>query len=124
MAQAAGALLALQVLHGLAPAQEGQEEAGIGLVLGLLGLAAAGLALTAALRRWDRAPDLLALTGAGIALGFVAYHGTPWASSVTNPYWGDGAATGLQWLTVLAVLVGCGVAVRLGLGRARRDAVA
>ena len=119
LARAAAALLVLQFLHGLAPSEPGQEESGAGLVLGLLGLVASGVALTAVLRGWERAPEVVALVGGAIAAGFVAYHATPWATSVTNPYWGDGSATGLQWLTVVAVLAACGAAVALGLNAAR-----
>lgn len=109
---AGGALLATQVVHGLAPASEGQEENAVGLVLGLLGVVATGVAIGAAVKRRPQAPGLLTLVSIAVGVGFVAYHGLPFDTAVTNPYWGDGTATGAQWATVVIVLLAAAVCVR------------
>jgi hypothetical protein len=98
------ALLVAQVLHGLAPADAEAEENAVGLVLGVLGLLATIVLVVSAVRRSPRAQTLLLLVPGSITVGFLAYHGLPFASSVTNPYWGDGSATGLQWATVVVVV--------------------
>lgn len=103
---AAWALAATQVAHGLTPADtesEGYVGAVVGLVLLVLSLAAIyGLRQG---RPW--APRLLLGTGAAVAIGFVAYHATPWRSPVTNPYFGEPVGAP-AWISV-AVTVAAAV---------------
>ena len=95
---AAWALAVTQVVHGLTPADtesEGYVGAVVGLVLLVLSLASIhGLRQG---RPW--ALGVLGPTAAAVAIGFVAYHATPWHSPVTNPYFGEpvGAAA---WISV------------------------
>ena len=92
------ALAVTQVVHGLTPADtesEGYVGAVVGLVLLVLSLAAIyGLRLG---RPW--APRVAGATGAAVAIGFVAYHATPWRSPVTNPYIGEPVGPA-AWISV------------------------
>jgi hypothetical protein len=92
------ALAATQVVHGLTPADtesEGYVGAVVGLVLLVLSLAAIYGIRTG--KPWG--VQVAGPTGAAVAIGFVAYHATPWHSPVTNPYFGEpvGAAA---WASV------------------------
>ena len=113
LAPALAALFVFQFLHGLAPAPDDAPTEG-GLT-GLIGGAGFLIATTVAwywARRGDERSRSLALgLGLAIPIGFVLYHGAWFTSPVTNPYWGDGSATGLQWASVVAVgVVGLAVA--------------
>ncbi len=85
---AAWLLVATQVVHGFIPAEteaEGYAGAVGGLVLLVASLAAVYGLRTA--KPW--ASTVLMVTGAAVAVGFVAYHATPVHSPVTNPYLGE-----------------------------------
>jgi hypothetical protein len=103
LALASGALLAAQVLHLVEVIAAGpvgiEGEGGIGEPLGLLGLIGAGVAMIAALNRRTYAIPFAIASGAGVALGFLLYHGAPIHSQFTNTYWGRG--TVLDWAVVL-----------------------
>ena len=113
LAPALAALFVLQFPHGLAPAPDDAPTEG-GLT-GLIG-GAGFLIGTAVAWYWTRRGDergrsLAVALGLAIPIGFVLYHGAWFTSPVTNPYWGDGSATGLQWASVVAVgVVGLAVA--------------
>ncbi|MBI2170143.1 MAG: hypothetical protein HYU28_11700 [Actinobacteria bacterium] len=99
-------LTVLQFLHGLAPAPEGASEEGglTGFIGGIGFLLATGVAAGAAAAGRDWARSLARLLGLAIPIGFVLYHGAWFNSPVTNPYWGDGSATGWQWATLPPVM--------------------
>lgn len=101
------ALFVLQFLHGLAPAPDGASDEGglTGLIGGAGFLIATAVAWYWARRGDRRARSLAVFLGLGIPTGFLLYHGAWFNSAVTNPYWGDGSATGLQWASVVAVAV-------------------
>jgi hypothetical protein len=96
---AAWALLIVQVVHGLTPADT-HTQGYAGLVGGLVLVAAtiATLFGRRAGRSWAR--PLLFGTGLAVALGFVLYHAVPVSSPVTNPYIGHHAGTP-AWITVV-----------------------
>lgn len=92
------ALAVSQVVHGLTPADtesEGYVGAVVGLVLLVLSLAAIYAFRTG--RPWG--VKVAGPTGAAVAIGFVAYHATPWRSPVTNPYIGE-AVGAAAWISV------------------------
>lgn len=99
------ALFVFQFLHGLAPAPEdAPTEGGFTGLIGGVGL----LIATAVAWYWvrqsdDRGRRLARFLGIVIPTGFVLYHGAWFTAPITNPYWGDGSATGWQWATVVAV---------------------
>jgi hypothetical protein len=102
---AAWLLVATQVVHGFIPA-ETESEGYAGAIGGLI-LLVASLAAVYGLRTsksW--APTVLMVTGAAVAVGFVAYHATPVRSAVTNPYLGEPVGVP-AWIGV-AVAVGSG----------------
>ena len=82
------ALLVLQVVHGLTPADT-ESEGYVGAVGGLLLLIAtmAGIYGARTGRSW--AAPLTGWTGLTVAVGFVLYHAVPFKSAVTNPYLGE-----------------------------------
>ena len=105
---ALAALFTFQLLHGFAPPPEGDGAEGgnwTGTIGGLGFLLLTMLAWYWAYRRDDRGRRLGLLLGVAIPVGFVLYHGAWFTSPITNPYWGDGTATTLQWLTLPPVLV-------------------
>ena len=53
---------------------------------------------------------LALLIGIAIPVGFVLYHGVWFNSPFTNPYWGDGSASGWQWAS-LPLVMATGVVV-------------
>lgn len=127
LAPALTALFVLQFLHGLAPAPEdASPEGGWTGLIGGLGFLLATAVVWHWVRRDDRRGRSLAFSlGLAIPLGFVLYHGAWFNSPVTNPYWGDGSATGLQWLSVVAVgLCGLYVAALAAPARDREPAAA
>jgi hypothetical protein len=102
---AAWALVAAQVVHGFIPAET--ESEGYAGALGGLILLVASLTAVYGLRTskpW--AATVLMVTGAAVAVGFVAYHATPVRSAVTNPYLGEPVGVP-AWIGV-AVAVGAG----------------
>src|SRR5947209_4298827 len=103
LALASGLLLGAQILHLVEVIAAGpvgiKGEGGIGEPPGLLGLIGAGMALIAALNRRSYAIPLAIASGAGVAVGFLLYHGAPIHSQLTNTYWGRG--TVLDWAVVL-----------------------
>ena len=84
----AWALLVLQVVHGLTPADT-EAEGYVGAVGGLLLLIATMTAIAGI--RGDRpwAATLTGWTGLVVAVGFVLYHAMPFSSPMTNPYLGE-----------------------------------
>jgi hypothetical protein len=118
--KAAWALVIVQVVHGLTPA-ETEAEGSVGLVGGLALLVAAMVAVVGFRSGRSWATPLTGWTGLIIAVGFTLYHAVPFQSPVTNPYFGEpvGAAA---WMSVgLAVLTGARGAWE-GLVRRRRPA--
>ncbi len=101
---AAAALPVLQIVHGIVPGPEGQVEGAFGKVIGTIGTTLGFLALLAVLRGWPGATRLVRIAGAGVPLAFILYHALPLETVVSQPYWGDGAASLAQWLTVFAVI--------------------
>lgn len=85
---AAWLLVATQVVHGFIPA-ETEAEGYAGAVGGLVLLVASLTAVYGLRTATPWAPTLLAVTGAAVAVGFVAYHATPVRSPLTNPYLGE-----------------------------------
>lgn len=126
LALAAGLLLAAQLAHLIEVIAFGpvsiDGEGGIGEPLGLLGLIGAGMAMIAAINRRSYSIPLAIASGAGVAVGFVLYHGAPIHSQLTNTYWGRG--TVLDWaVVVLCVAAGAwAVKVALELRDARASA--
>lgn len=56
-------------------------------------------------RRGDgRGRRLARGVGVAVPAGFLLYHGAWFTSPVTNPYWGDGAATVWQWASLPPVI--------------------
>jgi hypothetical protein len=103
LALAAGLLFAAQIAHLVEVILAGpvgiKGEGGIGEPLGLLGLVGAGMAALAARNKRNYAIPLALASGAGVAAGFLLYHGSPIHSQLTNTYWGRG--TVLDWAVVL-----------------------
>lgn len=106
LAPALTALFVLQFLHGLAPPPADQPAEGgwTGLVGGVAFLVATAVAWYWVRRGDDRGRPLAHFLGYAIPLGFVLYHGSFISTPLTNPYWGDGSATLLQWVSVVAVM--------------------
>ena len=109
----AALLLAAQLVHVVVSATSTsfEEEAdggegAIGLPVGLL-FVIANIVVLVGLRR-DRAwaPSATALVGFAVAVGFVLYHGSPFSSWATNPYWGTAGI--IDWLGVAVCLVAGG----------------
>ena len=91
---AAWTLLASQALHTIVAAVAGPGDEGdasgegiIGLPLGLLAIIANIVAIVGLRRGREWGPNLTALTGFSVAVGFVLYHGLPAHTWATNPYW-------------------------------------
>lgn len=107
---AAWALLAAQVAHLAvsilsAPAED-ETTAGegvVGLPLGAIAIAANIVVLVGLRRGRSWASTLAAVTGFGVAVGFVVYHGLPFRSWATNPYWDTSGA--VDWLGVAVCVV-------------------
>jgi hypothetical protein len=117
--EAAGwALLVLQVVHGLTPADT-EAEGYVGAVGGLLLLVATMVGVHGARsgRRWAAA--LTGWTGLIVAVGFVLYHAVPFSSPMTNPYLGEpvGAAA---WVSVALCIIAGAWAAYVGLARRTR----
>ena len=103
--KAAWALVIVQVVHGLTPA-ETEAEGYLGLVGGLALLVAAMVAVVGFRtgRLW--ATPLTGWTGLIIAVGFTLYHAVPFHSPVTNPYFGEPVGA-VAWVSV-GLAVGAG----------------
>lgn len=102
---AAAALVVTQVVHGFTPA-ETESEGYTGLIVGLLLLVSSLAALFGYIQERPWAPAILGWTGAAVAIGFVAYHATPFKSPFTNPYIGEPVGAP-AWISV-AVAVAAG----------------
>jgi hypothetical protein len=100
-------LFAFQFLHGLAPPPDDAPDEGgfTGLVGGVFFLLATMLAWYWVRRSDERGPRLALALGIAIPVGFLLYHGAWFTSPVTNPYWGDGEASGWQWASLVPVMV-------------------
>lgn len=95
-------LLVTQVVHGFVPADT-EADGYVGAVGGL-GLLVATMAAIFGLRtRRAWAPSLAGWTGLVVAVGFVAYHGAPASSPVTNPYLGEPVGAP-AWASVVAAV--------------------
>ncbi len=106
LAAAAAALLLIQVVHGAIPA-ETSSEGYVGAVTGALLIVASIVGLVGAVRNRNWAAPLIGITGAFVAIGFLLYHGLPWHSPVSNPYFGEDKIGALQWTPViLAIAIG------------------
>jgi len=100
---AAVALVVIQVVHALIPAQT-DAEGYVGLIAGLVSLVA-GLAAIYGLRLgrpWAR--TIAGTSGIGVAVGFLLYHSLPITSPFTNPYWDEPKIGALQWAPVIACI--------------------
>jgi hypothetical protein len=76
----------------------GERNGQLGIVLALVGFLAVAT-------RLEYAPQLAAVAGGVVAVGFVLYHGIPFDLAVNNPYWGpSGHADAIRWLTVLTAI--------------------
>ncbi len=103
----AATLPVANVLHGLAPGHDNQMEAIAGPIMGaVLTVAVVTLVGLVRHRRW--APRFAAAVGLATIAGFVLFHALPVRTEVTESYWGDGAATAQQWLS-LALIGGVSV---------------
>lgn len=102
---AAWALLVTQLLHGFTPADT-SSEGWFGAVVGGVLLVATGAAIVGLRARSTWARGVAGATGAVVAVGFVAYHATPFRSPVTNPYVGEPVGAP-AWISVaLAIAAG------------------
>lgn len=102
---AAAALVVTQVVHAFTPA-ETESEGYTGLVVGLVLLVLSLAALYGSLQGRSWATPVLGWTGAAVAVGFVAYHASPFRSPFTNPYVGEPVGAP-AWISVaLAVAAG------------------
>jgi hypothetical protein len=116
---AAWLVLASQVAHVVVSifSQPGEEEVKsnegvVGLPLGLLAIIVNIVCIVGLRRDRDWAPNLTVLNSGAVAIGFILYHGIPFHSFATNPYWG--VASAIDWLAV-ALCVGAGFwAVAIG----------
>jgi hypothetical protein len=101
---AAVSLLAVQVIHALVPAETTHGEGVVGPVLGGLALVTSVAALIGMIlyRQWGQ--SLLAVTGAGVAGGFLLYHALPIYSPITNPYFDEPKIGMGQWAPVIACI--------------------
>ena len=89
---------------------------------GQLGIVLALVALLALAMRSEYAPQLAAVAGVAVSIGFVLYHGIPFKFGVNNPYWGpNGHADAIRWLTVLAAIAVAVTVVRLALDLKKVD---
>lgn len=119
---AAAALVIAQVVHGFTPA-ETESEGYTGAIVGLILLITALAALFGHLQRRSWAPMVLGWTGAVVAVGFVAYHATPFRSPFTNPYVGEPVRAAAWISAAVAVAVGAWAAYE-GLAKDRSPAPA
>jgi hypothetical protein len=122
---AAWTLLAAQLAHLVvsivsAPPEEDvvAGEGVVGAPLGLLAIVANVVVLVGLRRRRSWAPTLAAVNGFGVAVGFLVYHGLPFHSWATNPYWD--AADAVDWLGVAVCVVAGAWCAWAGWPRARR----
>lgn len=106
----AAALLAAQLVHLVVAATSTsfEEEADtgegvVGLPVGALFIIANVVVIVGLRRGRDWAPPATAIVGFAVAVGFIAYHGAPFSSWLTNPYWGTAGA--IDWLGVAVCLV-------------------
>lgn len=106
----AAMLLAAQLVHVVVSATSTsfEEEAdggegAIGLPVGLLFIVANIVVLVGLRRGRGWAPSATAIVGFAVAVGFVLYHGSPFSSWATNPYWGTAGI--IDWLGVGVCLV-------------------
>jgi hypothetical protein len=75
---------------------------------GISGAIAAELAVRAGHRV---GPPLAIATAMLVGLGFLLAHGLPFASERTEPYWGDGSADALQWVSVGVIWILCAATI-------------
>lgn len=106
----AALLLVAQLIHVVASAtsssfeeESNSGEGAIGLPVGALFIILNIVVLVGLRRDREWAPQATAVVGFAVAVGFIAYHGAPFSSWVTNPYWG--AAGLVDWLGVGVCLV-------------------
>ncbi|HEX7167972.1 MAG TPA: hypothetical protein VF230_13425 [Acidimicrobiales bacterium] len=105
---ATGTLVALQVWHLLDVLRYADDATFPGVLYDPLGLAGVGAATAAfvatAVNHWLAGP-LARVAGGAVAIGFTLHRGIPWdIGGVNNPYWGDGSADLIRWVTVLACI--------------------
>jgi hypothetical protein len=96
---AAAALLIIQVVHGAIPA-ETSSEGYVGAVVGAALIISSIVGIVGGVRNREWAAPLIGATGAIVALGFLAYHVSPWHTPVTNPYFGEDKIGAAQWTPV------------------------
>jgi hypothetical protein len=113
------ALAVTQVGHGLTPADT-ESEGDVGAVVGLILLVLTLAAIYGLRQRRPWGPQVAGPTGAAVAIGFVAYHATPWHSPVTNPYVGEPVGPA-AWISV-ALCVAAAVWTVLEVQRVNRAA--
>lgn len=116
------ALFVTQFVHGLAPPPEDAPAEGglVGFVGGVGFMLATALAWFLVRRGDERGRRLARFLGIAIPVGFLLYHGAWFTSEITNPYWGDGSATGWQWAT-LPLVVAAGIATAVYAADAERS---
>jgi hypothetical protein len=100
------ALAVTQVVHGLTPADT-ESEGYVGAVVGLVLLVLSLAAIYGIRQGRDWGVAVAGPTAAAVAIGFVAYHATPWHSPVTNPYFGEPVGPA-AWISV-ALCIGAAV---------------
>jgi hypothetical protein len=108
MVWAAAALVAAQVIHALVPVDSDHvhSEGFVGLAGGVLLVALSVAALVGLVQHRPYGRPLAAWTGLVVAVGFIAYHASPWTSSFTNPYLGKPVGVP-AWISV-ALAIGAG----------------
>ncbi len=102
------ALVVAQVVHAAVPVDpdKAESESWVGFYGGVLLLLLSVAAVVGLVQGRPYGRPLATWTGLVVAVGFVAYHASPWHSPATNPYLGEPVGVP-AWLSV-ATAVGAG----------------
>ena len=99
------ALVVSQVVHAAVPVDpdKAESESWVGFYVGIVLLLLSVAAVVGLLQRRAYGRPLATWTGLVVAVGFVAYHASPWHSPATNPYLGEPVGAP-AWLSVAAAI--------------------